>query len=249
VSEETVKDFQLQPGDRINLRLLNLGDHRYHTIPFRFVGVVREFPTAPRDSFLVANASYIGSGTGSAAGEIVLLRASGDPTRVADTARKTAQSLPGALVTDVRGVLSLIASSLTAVDVAGLTRLELGFAVLMAVGAAGVAFALDLADRRRTFAILAALGAKPRQLGAFLWAEGLLILLGGTVIGLPTGFLIAAMLVKLLTGVFDPPPESLSVPWPYLAATLLAVLASVVATLLATQAVAQRQVSERLRDM
>jgi putative ABC transport system permease protein len=249
VSEETVNDFQLQPGDRINLRLLNLADHQYHAVSFRFVGVVREFPSAPRDSFLVANASYIGSRTGSAAGEIVLLRTAGDPKAVADAARRVAEPLPGARVTDIHSTLSLIASSLTAVDLAGLTRLELGYAVLMVIGAAGVAFALDLADRRRSFAILAALGAKPRQLGAFLWAEGLLILLAGTVIGLLTGFLVADMLVKLLTGVFDPPPESLSVPWPYLAATLLAMLASVVAALLATQAVARRQVSERLRGI
>ena len=31
------------------------------------------------------------------------------------------------------------------------------------------------------------------------------------------------MIVKILTGVFDPPPEHLSVPWGYLAGLLLAV--------------------------
>ena len=35
--------------------------------------------------------------------------------------------------------------------------------------------ALGFVERRRTFAILNAIGAKPRQLAAFLWSEGLLI--------------------------------------------------------------------------
>jgi putative ABC transport system permease protein len=45
VSEETVTDFQLALGDTINLRLQSAADHQYHAVPFRFVGVVREFPT------------------------------------------------------------------------------------------------------------------------------------------------------------------------------------------------------------
>ena len=49
VSQETVNDFQLSPGDTINLRLQSAADHQYHVVHFRFVGVVREFPTAPRE--------------------------------------------------------------------------------------------------------------------------------------------------------------------------------------------------------
>ena len=59
VSEETVNDFQLNQGDKLNLRLQSAVDHQYHVVPFTFVGVVREFPTAPKDSFLVANAVYV----------------------------------------------------------------------------------------------------------------------------------------------------------------------------------------------
>ena len=49
VSEETVQDFQLQPGDTVNLRLQSAADHQYHVVPFTFVGVAGEFPTAPKD--------------------------------------------------------------------------------------------------------------------------------------------------------------------------------------------------------
>ena len=125
---------------------------------------------------------------------------------------------------------TLISSSLTAVDLRGLTRLELSFAFILLAAASGLVLALGLAERRRTFAILSALGAKSAQLGAFLWSEGLFVLVSGAVVGLLTGFGVAEMLVKVLTGVFDPPPEALSVPWSYL---LWLVVAAAVATILA----------------
>src|SRR5262249_10013984 len=59
VSAETVLDFQLQPGDRITLRLQDARSHQYRPVQFHYVGVVKEFPTAPSDSFLVANADYV----------------------------------------------------------------------------------------------------------------------------------------------------------------------------------------------
>ncbi len=45
VSDETVTDFQLNRGDQLNLRLK--GAHDGALVSFRFIGVVREFPTAP----------------------------------------------------------------------------------------------------------------------------------------------------------------------------------------------------------
>src|ERR1700674_1628344 len=175
VSQETVNDYQLALGDTINLRLQSASDHQYHSVAFRFIGVVREFPTAPKDSFLVANSEYIAKATGSSAAEIVLLRTSGPPAAVAAAAERIVSSLPGVKVRDIGAAQHLIGSSLTAVDLAGLTRIELVFAVIMVAGAAGLILALGLTDRQRSFAILSALGAKPRQLSAFLWSEGLLI--------------------------------------------------------------------------
>lgn len=224
VSQETVDDFQLQRGDRLNLRLQSASDHQYHVVPFRFIGIVREFPTAPKDSFLVANASYIASQTGTDVREVVLLRTSGDTDTVAAAARKLAATQGGTKVTTLGETQALISSSLTAVDLRSLTALELGFSVLMIAGVTGLVLALGLAERRRSFTILAALGASPRQLGAFLWSEGLVIVLGGAIMGIAVGFGIAYALVTLLSGVFDPPPETLAVPWPYVIVALLTAL-------------------------
>lgn len=249
VSQETVNDYQLALGDTINLRLQSAADHQYHAVPFHFIGVVREFPTAPKDSFLVANAAYIAKVTGSSAAEVVLLRTTGNPAAVAAAARTVAGALPGVTVRDIGAAQRLVGSSLTAVDLAGLTRIELGFAVLMMAGAAGLVLALGLADRRRGFAILSALGATPRQLSAFLWSEGLLIFGAGAAIGFGGGLAMAWMLVKLLTGVFDPPPDRLAMPWLYLAALAGAAFVSIAAAVIGAQRDTRVPAVQRLREL
>lgn len=248
VSEETVQDFQLQQGDTINLRLIHAGDHQYHAIPFKFIGIAREFPTAPKDSFLVANAAYVARMTGSDASEYILMRATGRPAALARQAASVLAFDPSLKIADIGQAAHLIGSSLTAVDLDGLTRIELGFSVVMAAAAAGLVLALGFAERRRPFAILGAIGARPAQLAAFLWAEGLLIVLGGLVFGLLSGVLTAWMLVKLLTGVFDPPPETLSIPWFYLAILLGLVVASVAAAVLSARP-SSGLTAEQLRDL
>lgn len=249
VSEETVNDFQLKLGDELNLRLQNGKDHQYHPVKFHFIGVVREFPTAPRDSFLVANAPYIAQQTGAVGAEVVVLKTKGIPADVAAAARSIVTSLPGVKVSDISQARHLIGSSLTSVDLTGLTRLELGFAVLMVAGATGLILALGLADRRRIFAILSALGAKPRQLGAFLWSEALFIFVTGALVGTGTGVALAWMLIKLLTGVFDPPPDFLSVPWVYLVSVVGIAFISAVAAVKGAQAETRVPAVQRMREL
>jgi putative ABC transport system permease protein len=249
VSAETVKDFQLKPGDKINLRLQSVVDHQYHVFPFRFIGIAREFPTAPHDSFLVANAAYVGRVTGADTAEIVLLKTTAPNADLAAAARRIVAPLPGVKVTELGETLRLIGSSLTAVDLGGLTRLELGLAILMVASATGLVLALGLADRRRTFAILSALGANPRQLGAFLWSEALLLFLAGTVIGTLVGFVLAWMLVKLLTGAFDPPPEFLSIPWVYLGTLIGIALVSVAVAVVGALRETRVPAVQRMREI
>ncbi len=249
VSQETVNDFQLKPGDLLNLRLIFSGDNKYHTVPFHFVGITREFPTAPRDSFLVANSSYLAEKTGLPGAEIVLLRAGGDPAAVAARAQAVVRDLTGVKVTDLGSVQRAISSSLTAVNLQGLTRLELAFAVLLVAGAAGLILGFGMAERRRMFAILTALGAKDGQLGAFLWSEALLMLAAGVSGGAFLGAGVAQVLVKMLTGVFDPPPEALVFPWGYLLPLGAAAIASTVLAVLVVRRYSRRQVLESIRGL
>jgi putative ABC transport system permease protein len=249
VSDETVHDFQLQARDLIRLRLQFASDHRYHVVPFHYVGIAREFPTAPHDSFLVANAAYVARVTGNAAPQTLLVRTTGSPPAVAASLRTVLGPASGATVRDIVSQRTITLSGLTAIDLAGLTRLQLVFALVMAAGASGLVLALALSERRRTFAIASALGARRSQLASFVWSEATYVAVGGLALGGVAGWGVALVIVRILTGVFDPPPEHLSIPWGYLAALGAAVAAAVAAAGLGILRATQRPAVEVVRDL
>src|SRR5262249_17924903 len=137
VSDETVNDFQLNLGDQLNIRLQS-NDHQYRVVPFTFRGIVREFPTAPRDSFLVANAAYVAAATTAPAREIVPLKARQDPAALKSAAAAVVNDVPGIRVTEIGETSRLIESGLTAVSVHGLAQIELFVSALMVAAAAGL---------------------------------------------------------------------------------------------------------------
>jgi hypothetical protein len=86
-----------------------------------------------------------------------------DADAVAAAARKLAAIQGGTKVTTLGETQALISSSLTAVDLRGLTALDLAFSVLMIAGVTGLVLALGLAERRRSLTILLALGRLGRR--------------------------------------------------------------------------------------
>lgn len=228
VSAETVKDYQLQPGDPLNLRLMDGRTHLLTTVKFHYVGVVSEFPTAPKDSFFVANAAYITQHTGTNAVGSFLVN-TGGRNSAAVAAGIQALLGPNATVTDISTTRRTVGSSLTAVDLTGLTRVELAFALLLAAAAGGLVLGLGLAERRRTFAIASALGARRQHLRSMIFSEVIVLATGGLAAGGIIGWVLSQMLVKVLTGVFDPPPSTIAVPWLYLGVVALVTLAALAA--------------------
>ncbi|EMF01786.1 hypothetical protein H340_04238 [Streptomyces mobaraensis NBRC 13819 = DSM 40847] len=225
VSAETAKDFQLNPGDQVSLRLQDNRTHRLRPVVFHFAGVVKEFPTAPKDSFLVANASYVARATGNDTAGTLLVDTGGTGQQA--VARHVRATLgPTAHVSDLPSARTVTGSSLTAVDLSGLTRVELGFALAIGAAAGGLVLALGLAERRRTLALASVLGARGRQLSGFVWSEAGLVATAGAAAGAVLGWALSEMLVKVLSGVFDPPPSALAVPWDYLGALAAAVAAA-----------------------
>ena len=248
VAAETVKDFQLRPGDLLRLRLQDARTKRFHTVPFHYAGVAKEFPTAPSDSFLVANASYVARATGSDAVGTFLVQTDGtSPGAVAARVRSALGT--SAKVTDIQHQRRIVGSNLTAVELSGLTKVELGFALALAVAASGVALGVGFQERRRTFALAAALGARARQLGGFVWGESLFVTAGGLALGALAAALFSEMLVKVLTGVFDPPPDALAIPWGYLVTVVAITVGAVVAAGAATLRALRRPAIEELREL
>ncbi|HSV65046.1 MAG TPA: ABC transporter permease [Mycobacteriales bacterium] len=246
VSAETAHDYQLQPGDALTLRLRDAGTG--HTIPvtFHYAGVVKEFPTAPRDSFFVANAGYVATATGDDSVGAYLVSTAGDPHPVAERIR--ALLGPGPRVTDLTTSRTAVGSSLTAVDLAGLTRVELGLGLLLAVAAGGLVLGLGLDERRRDLTVVAALGARASQVRALVGVDAALVTAATLLAGGMLGAVLSQVLVAVLTGVFDPPPESLATPWPYLAGVALATASGVLGGAAVVSRRAQRQVTANLRQ-
>jgi putative ABC transport system permease protein len=247
VSAETVKDFQLTRGDTVKLRLRDERTRQLTTVPFRYIGIAKEFPTAPKDSFFVANADYVARATGSDAVGAFLVSTDGSAPGVVAT-RLQRRLGSAATVTDIGATRGTVGSSLTAVDLAGLSRVELVFAVLLAAAAAGLVLGLGLAERRRMFAVAAALGASRRQLAGFVTGEAAVTVLGGALFGAAAGWGLSEMLVAVLTGVFDPPPAALTVPWLYLGGVAVAATTALTIALAAVIRATERPAIALLRS-
>ncbi|HYZ54138.1 MAG TPA: ABC transporter permease, partial [Streptosporangiaceae bacterium] len=248
ISAETARDFQLNPGDLVRLRLQDGRTGQLVTVPFHYAGIVKEFPTAPKDSFFVANAAYLAARTGNpSVGEFLVTTDGTSPPAVAGRLR--AALGPAAKITDILTSRQVIGSTLTAVDLSGLTKVELSFALALAISATALLLTLGFVERRRTFALARVLGAHPRQLGGFVWSEVLVTGAVGAVLGGAAGWILSQMLVKVLSGVFDPPPAQLSVPWAYLGVVAaLAVVGLIVSAVAAIRA-ARRPPLAVLREL
>jgi len=127
---------------------------------------------------------------------------------------------------------------------------ELAFALALAAAAGGLVLGLGFAERRRTFAIARALGARDRALSAFVLGEAAFVIAGGLLIGVIGGAWISFMLVKVLTGVFDPPPSAAAIPWLYLGGVVVASAGAIIAAAAATvRAVRRGSIVQTLREL
>jgi putative ABC transport system permease protein len=154
-----------------------------------------------------------------------------------------------ATVTDIASARGTVGSSLTAVNLAGLTRIELGFGLGLAAAAGALVLALGLTERRRTFAIADALGASRRQLASFVWSESSTLIVCGFACAAVLGAALSRMLVSVLSGVFDPPPTALSVPWLYLGIVAATTIAAIGVVSVVTVAVARRSPVAVIREL
>ncbi|MEA2200322.1 MAG: putative transport system permease protein [Solirubrobacteraceae bacterium] len=247
VSKETIADYSLSMGDLLRLRVLDHRSGRFHVVPFHVVGVVQEFPSAPRDSFMVANLSYL-EAADHAGGPNVVFAKAGDPPTVARRVAAATRG-DGTIVKNVGEQTQQTVSSITTVDLRGISRILEAFTVVLAAAAMGLFVTLGVAERRLDFATMTALGARLRDVGAFVWSEAGLVLVAGVALAAGLGLLLSAMLVAMLQHVFDPPPDHLAVPWGYLAALIgAAVLGAVAATAAAARGLARLPLGSILRE-
>lgn len=236
VSAETATDYSIVPGDRIRIRVPD-ATGTLKTVDFTMAGVALEFPTAPKDAFLVANLAYVIAATGNDRISYVLARADGDAA--AASSSLAARLGSGWQVADLETTQARLANAITAVDLSGLVLLDVVFALVIAGVGVTLFLLAGLAERRRELATLIAIGAEPLQIRLSLLGETLVVGIAGLVTGLGTGGLVGFVLLQILAGVFDPPADVPAVPVLLIGTTVVAV----VVTLGAGLAVAGREVA------
>jgi putative ABC transport system permease protein len=207
VSAETATDYSIVPGDRLKIRVPDRSGTLVD-VNFRMAGVALEFPTAPKDAFLVANLAYVAQQTGDGRITAVLARTSGDAAAAAVGQRLGTDWS----VTDIGTTTARLANAVTSVDLGSLVAIDLAFAV--AIASIGITLYLlaGLSERRLELATLVAIGAEARQIRATIAAEVAAIGATGLLSGLLTGGLVGVTLLVILAGVFDPPAEVPVVP-------------------------------------
>ena len=246
VSAETAKDYSIVPGDHVRIRVPDKAG-QLKVVQFTMVGIALEFPTAPKDAFLVANIAYVAAQTGNDRISYVLARADGDLAAAsAAVSRRLGSSWQ---VTDLATTSARLANSITSVDLSALVALDLGFAILIA--SAGVALFLlaGLAERRRELATLVAIGAEPRQIRAAILGESVFVGVAGIATGLITGAIVGVALLQILAGVFDPPADRPAVPLALIGGLVFLVITGLGgATALADRGIARIDVVGALRE-
>jgi putative ABC transport system permease protein len=225
VSRETITDYALHRGSLLKLRVLDQRSGRFKVAPFRVIGTVQEFPSAPRDSFMVTNLGYLRSVTHAPGPNEVFAKTSGPPRAVAAHVAAVTRGY-GTEVKNLDDQAAQTVSSITTVDLTGISHIEEAFVIVLAAAAMGLFVLTAIAERRHELATMAAIGAPARDVGAFLWSEAGLVLGAGMLLAAGLGWLMAQMLVAMLTHVFDPPPDHLAFPWIFLAGLAAAATAA-----------------------
>lgn len=244
VSAETATDYSIVPGDRIRVRTPD-AHGRLREVDFRMAGIALEFPTAPKDAFLVANLGYVATQTDNPEISFVLARSSDDLSGAGLRQRLGASWT----VTDLGSTNARLANGVTSVDLAALVALDVGFAVLIASMGVALFLLAGLSERRRELAILTAIGAEPAHLRAAVAGETSVVGLAGVTSGVLTGGLVGVTLLAVLAGVFDPPAELPIVPAAALGLVALSVGAGLTfAVVVADRAIARINVLAVLRE-
>jgi putative ABC transport system permease protein len=248
VSKETITDYSLAPGDLLRLRVLDHRTGRFRIVPFHVVGTVQEFPSAPRDSFMVANLAYLRRADRAGGANVVFARTAEDPAAVARRVTAATRG-DGVLVKDITQQAAQTVSSITTVDLSGISRIEEAFTIALAAAAMWLFVSLLVSERKHEFATMAALGASFREIGGFVRSEAIAVLVAAAALAAVLGWLLSEMLVAMLRHVFDPPPEQLAIPWAYLGRLGLAALAGgAIAAALAGLALRRLPLGATLRE-
>ena len=250
VAEEIATDFAVAPGDSLPLTFFPDDQDKSRNITLHVAGIFRSFPpsnpyaemvmsTAGMPAYLVPPPDFYLARTSKGQA----------PATVADDLNRRPPVGKHFAVTTLSRQSSGPTRSLTALNLTGLDRLQsVGAALIAAVGVALLGWFLVL-ERRREFAVLEAIGADRAQLVTGPVTEGAVAVAGSIIIGLPLGFGLGALVVRVLGLFFALPPPFLTVPpWTLLGFVALMAVTSAGALAITLTSVTRSSTAATLRE-
>jgi putative ABC transport system permease protein len=251
VDEETADDLSVDVGDRVDI-ILALGTKRETQARFRVAGLFDRFPGMPEGANLIVNQDRYRDVTGIRPIDFFLAGAEDPSPAGLARAIGSLESGPGRAtpihIDSTSTSLAKDQSSLTAVNVIGLVRMNTFFALVMsAVAIAIFVFGLML-HRRGEYIALRAQGLRSGELRALVVLETAIVTLCGFVTGLVVGTLTALLSIGVLRGLFVLDPR-IAVPVGRLAVLGLCVIGAALACgLVGTETLRRLDVTEILRE-
>jgi putative ABC transport system permease protein len=250
VYTQTADDFGIETGDRVQV-LLERGTKHQTLRSFRVVGLFENFPGSPEPTDLVARLDFYDASIG-------LQRADYFLAAAADSSDAGIRRAVGAIAAGPARTDDLLVesaptarneeeSSLTSLNVRGLTTLDWVYTLSMCTTAIAIfVFGLML-QRRKEYASLQAQGLRRSQLRSLIFVEAAAVAVSGVAIGITVGSGMGALLMHVLRALFIlDPGVSLSIQ-PLVIVTTVVLGATLVCALVATELLRRRS-SELLRE-
>ncbi|HEY6379919.1 MAG TPA: FtsX-like permease family protein [Candidatus Dormibacteraeota bacterium] len=250
--QEISKTFNVQVGDTLRLQLPSRTTGKLVAVSLHAAGLFTNLPGFPQGvDFVMPLATYQAL-TGAASPDQFLLRTDGTSGTTA-TVAAALQSGVGRqvplLVETTATAINRDQSSLAALSLDGLGRMEAAFAAMMAALAVAILVAGLLLQRRGEYSTLRALGVRMRHLVGMLSGEAGIAAAIGAIVGTAVGLGMAALLVQILRPLFTLPPAGITVPVSTLSVLVgLLVATTALATLAAGELVRRSHLVEVLRE-
>jgi putative ABC transport system permease protein len=252
IDTEIARTFNIQVGDTVRVQIPNRVTSKPVPFTFRAVAAFTRFPGFPPGVDLVTGIGTYQAVSGTTAPDFYLLATDGtDATNAAvvSAIRSGPGSTTGVLLESTGTAINQEQSTLSALNVSGLGRLEIVYTLLMsALGITIFVFGI-LLQRRKENVTMRALGMRMQHLQSLIIGEAGVVTAFGLVIGAAVGLVMALMSVQILQPVFTIPPAGLSLPWDSLALLAgLVVGAMTGASLVAGVALRRAHLVEILRE-
>jgi len=252
VSQQLADAYSIGIGDPVIIRLPRTASADSPMIETRLqtVGIIRFFPTAGSDNFLVMNLPLMQSVTRNDKISYFLIRTSDSPHDVAIRLQETLGTQVPMKTEDIDTAILALGNSMTSLNLQGLGSIEQGYSVIIISLGLAIFLLSMIYERAKEFGAMRAVGGSITQIGRILWSESLTVGMLSLLIGSIIGLILGRVFVSLLKVLYTIPPAGMSIPWGALFALLaLILLGMALATLFASRRLARMEIAEVLREL